>query len=181
MRFIKYQLSFLLSTIFVFSQSGYGQEALSEKDLPNFYQVNSSFYRGGQPTETGVKELAEMGVKTIIYLRGADEKARAEEKWARDAGIKFINVPMNNWTRPKNAQIEKILNLINASENQPVFIHCKRGKDRTGTIVAVYRISRDGWTAKRAKQEAEKKGFGWWQFWMKDYIDDYYRDFKKSH
>jgi len=181
MRFIIYQLSFLLSAVFVLTQSGFAQEAVSDKDLPNFYRVNTNFYRGGQPTETGIKELAKIGVKTIIYLRDADGKAKIEEKWAQAAGIKFVNVPMNNLSRPTNAQVNEVLSMINSPENQPVFVHCQRGADRTGTVVAVYRISHDGWTAKQAKQEAKENGFGWWQFWMKDYIDDYYRDFKKSH
>ena len=92
-------------------------------------------------------------------------------------GVKFINIPLHNWFGPKDKKIEKILSLINTPENQPVFVHCKRGSDRTGTIIAVYRMTQDGWTAKQANKEAKEFGFGWWQFWMKDYIKDYYKDF----
>ena len=149
-------------------------------DLPNFSEVvKAKLYRGAQPTKEGVKKLAQMGVKTIIDLRGADERAKREEKWAINAGIRFINVPLNNWFGPKDEKIAEIEKLIDAPENQPVFVHCKRGADRTGTVIAVYRIANEGWTAQRANEEAKKFDFGWWQFWMKDYIDDYYRDFKK--
>ena len=156
-----------------------GQKQAANKDLPNFYQINADFYRGAQPTEAGVGELARMGVKTIIDLRGVDENSQKEELWAQNANIKFLSYDLSNWFKPDDAKVEEIIAQINKPENQPVFIHCRRGADRTGTIVAVYRIAHDGWTAKQANREAEKFHFGWWQFWMKDYINDYYRDFKK--
>lgn len=162
------------------SQTVLAQDKPSKKDLPNFYLVNANLYRGGQPTGTGIKRLEKMGVKTVIDLRGADENSKKEENWTQAAGMKFIAVNLENWLRPKNSDIEQIINYINAPENQPVFVHCKRGADRTGTVVAVYRIKHDGWTADQATDEAKKIGFGWWQFWMKDYISDYYRDFQKS-
>lgn len=154
--------------------------ANAAKDLPNLYKVNDHLYRGGQPTEAGIQELKRMGVKTIINLRDADDRERKEEGWAKAAGIHFINVPESNWFKPKNENIDAIIKLIDTSENQPVFVHCKRGSDRTGTVIAVYRITHDGWTDKQANEEAKKFGFGWWQVWMKDFINDYYRDYKKT-
>lgn len=177
---VRYFSLFLIIAV-SFGNFAYGQKKIADEDLPNFSQINANLYRGGQPSEEGVKKLKQMGVKTIIYLRDADERARIEESWAQAAGIKFYNVPLSNWFGPKDAQVEKVLGLINAPENQPVFVHCKRGADRTGTVVAVYRITRDGWTAKQANEEAEKFDFGWWQIWMKDYIKDYFRDFKKQN
>lgn len=171
-------VSFLL--VVVLANFANAQKAVENKDLPNFSQVSANLYRGAQPTEAGVKQLAAMGVKTIINLRGADERARTEETWAKNAGMKFINVSLRNWFEPKTEDIERVIEEIDAPENQPVFVHCKRGADRTGTVVAVYRISHDNWTAKQANDEAKKFDFGWWQFWMKDFINDYYRDFKKQ-
>lgn len=151
------------------------------KDLPNLYKVNGHLYRGGQPTEAGIAELKRLGVKTIIDLRDADDQARKEEGWAKAAGIRFINVPESNWFKPKTDNIDAIIRQIDTPENQPVFIHCQRGSDRTGTVVAIYRITHEGWTGKQANDEAKKFGFGFWQIWMKDYINDYYRDYRKSH
>lgn len=153
----------------------------AHKDLRNLSQVNPNLYRGAQPTEAGVRELAGMGVKTIINLRGEDKHSLREKEWAQKAGIKFINVDLSNWFKPNKKDIEEIIKYIDAPQNQPVFVHCKRGADRTGTIIAVYRITHDGWTARAANEEAKKFGFGWWQFWMKDYINDYYRDFKDGN
>jgi protein tyrosine/serine phosphatase len=172
-------LHFSLSIILLFTSFASAQNCAPSKDLPNFGCINANFYRGAQPTEEGIKELARRGIKTIINLRGADKKAQIEENQARNAGIKFINIPLNNWSGPKDADIKQIIALIDSPENQPVFVHCKRGADRTGTVIAVYRITRDSWTAKQAKTEAKTFRFGWWQFRMKDYIEDYYEDLKK--
>jgi protein tyrosine phosphatase (PTP) superfamily phosphohydrolase (DUF442 family) len=168
-------LSFYILIALAVSSLAFGQKTSKNKDLPNLFEVNEHLYRGGQPTENGIKQLAQMGVKTIIDLRGEDGLTKKEEQWAADSGIKFINVSLSNWFKPKDAEIEQIIALIDKAENQPVFVHCQRGADRTGTVIAVYRMTHDGWTAKRANKEAKKFGFGWWQFWMKDYIKDYYK------
>ena len=156
------------------------QTALKDKDLPNFAAVEKNLYRGGQPTEAGVKKLAAMGVKTIIDLRGEDENAQKEKAWADKAGVKFVAVNLNNWFKPKTEDIENIIKQIDAADNQPVFVHCQRGADRTGTVVAVYRMKHDNYTAKQAIDEAKKFKFGWWQFWMKGYIEDYYEKMLKT-
>ncbi len=171
---------FSLLLIVSFANFAHAQKAVKNKDLPNFAQVNANLYRGAQPTEAGIKELAKMGVKTIVDLRGEEDKARVEEVLARKAGVRFVNVSLSNWFEPKTADIERILKEIDAPENQPVFVHCRRGADRTGTVIGVYRIRHDGWTAKQAIAEAKRFDFGWWQFWMRDYISDYYRDFIKQ-
>jgi tyrosine-protein phosphatase SIW14 len=172
---IKY---FPIIIIIAFASFANAQTQTSNKDLPNFYSVNPNLYRGAQPTEEGVKDLAKMGVKTIINLRGDEERAQKEEIWAKNNGIKFINVNLSNWFKPKTSDIESIIKDINTTENQPVFVHCQRGADRTGTVIAIYRITHDNWTGKQSIDEAKKFNFGWWQFWMKDYINDYYKDFQ---
>jgi protein tyrosine/serine phosphatase len=170
--------SFLIIIALYFGSFAHAQKKSEREDLPNFAQVNAMLYRSGQPTEAGIKQL-EGKVKTIVYLRGADERADTERKWAEAAHINFQPFPLNNWFGPKDSQIKNILDFINDPQNQPVLVHCKRGADRTGTVIAVYRISSEGITAKEAIVEAKRFHMGWWQFWMKDYINDYYRDFKK--
>ena len=149
-------------------------------ELPNFHQVNQQLYRGAQPRAGGIRKLAGLGIKTIINLRGEDENSHAEQKEAEALGLRYFNVPLPGLGRPSNEQVERALQLINATENQPVFVHCHHGEDRTGTIVAIYRITHDGWTAEQAKTEAKHYGMSWAQVGMKDYISDYYRDRKAS-
>jgi tyrosine-protein phosphatase SIW14 len=158
--------------------AGAGSQESQEKVLPNFHKVNEHLYRGAQPLSGGMRLLAAQGIRTIVNLRGEDEGTRAEEQDARAAGLRYFNVPMQGLSRPKDEQVERVLSIINDSHNWPVFVHCNHGKDRTGTIIACYRISHDGWTSEKAKQEAKHYGMSWVQFGMKDYIKDY---FDKHH
>lgn len=142
------------------------------RELPKFSSVNDKLYRGGQPTAQGIDALRRLGVRTVVDLRDDDDRAAAERERVTAAGMRFINVPLSNWFGPKDASIDEVLRIIDTPENQPVFVHCRRGSDRTGTVIAAYRILREGWEFKRALSEAESFGLGWWQFWMRDYLSD---------
>lgn len=49
-----------------------------------------------------------------------------------------------------------------------IYVHCARGVDRTGMIVATYRILHQGWDRKRAIMEMLDDGFHLWAyfFWI---------------
>jgi protein tyrosine/serine phosphatase len=145
-------------------------------ELPNFHVVNARLYRGGQPRAGGLKKLAALGVKTVINLRDDDAREAEEEREARSLGLRYFNVPLSRTHRPDARQVDELFALMDAAGNQPVFVHCKRGADRTGALIAVYRVSHDGWTAERALEEAERYGMGFWQRGKKDFIRDYDRD-----
>ncbi len=143
------------------------------KELPNFHEVNAKVFRGGQPHPGGFQKLTQLGIKTIINLRDDDALAAEEEASARALGLRYFNVPFSNFGRPSDAEVDKVLALLTDVENQPVFIHCKRGSDRTGMVIAIYRILFEAWNSEEAKAEAKRYGLGFWQVGMKDYIGDY--------
>lgn len=172
-RFAKFIAVTVMSVCF--ASISFAQSETKYKELPNFYQINERLYRGAQPKHSGIQSLVRLGIKTVINLRDDDERARAEEEEARAAGLTYFNIPFKNLGRPTDEQVAQVLAILNASENQPVFIHCKRGADRTGTIIAIYRIEHDGWTGEQAKAEANSYGMRFWQRGMKDYINDYYQ------
>ena len=165
----------LIFAVAVCAQSVLCQNDAKQKDLPNLHRVNDGLYRGGQPTEAGLNQLVQLRIKTVVNLRDDDKRARVEEAATVAAGLRYFNLPLSDFHKPNDQEVAQILSIINAPENQPVFVHCKRGADRTGTIIAIYRIEHDGWTDHKAKQEAEAFGLGFWQIRMKDYISDYYQ------
>jgi protein tyrosine/serine phosphatase len=151
------------------------QETQSYEKLPNFHQVSENLYRGAQPQRGGLKKLSELGIKTVINLRGASEDTHKEQIEAETLGMRYFNIPMSGLGRPTDEQVERALTIIDARENWPVFVHCQRGADRTGVIIAVYRISRDQWTEEQAMSEAKRFGLAGVQFRKKGYISDYYK------
>src|SRR5215213_1226662 len=116
------------------------------KELPNFGRVNERLYRGGQPRRDSIRKLAVLGINTIINLRDNDEHAVAEAEDAKAAGLRYFNIPLKRFGRPNDAEVERVLSLIDAKENGGVFVHCQKGEDRTGMIIALYRIRHDGWS-----------------------------------
>ena len=168
--------SFLVSFSLLLISFGVGGQTIDSKNLPNFAKVNDKLYRGAEPTKDGVAELKRLGIRTVIDAGNGTEDSAQERQWVEGTGMKYVNIHLHNWLKSKPEDIDAILAEIAKPENHPVFFHCKRGKDRTGTVVAIYRMKNDGWTPKQALDEAKIFGFGWWQFWMKDFVYDYYRD-----
>ena len=137
--------------------------------IPNFHQVNDRVYRGAQPTEEGWKNLAKLGVKTIIDLcRLGEHSSEAEARAVEAAGMRYVSVPMNGYVAPSHEQVAKVLQLLDSGE--PVFVHCKLGRDRTGTVIACYRIKHEGWQNQKALQEAKSYGLHPLEFGMKRYV-----------
>jgi tyrosine-protein phosphatase SIW14 len=170
-RAARYLTAVIISVSLFFSAAA---QNTSYKELPNFHEVNSQLYRGAQPRRGGLKRLAQLGIRTVVNLRESNDQARAEEAEARAAGLRYFNVPFKRTGRPTDEQVTRVLSIINDSDNQPVFVHCRLGEDRTGTVIAVYRIAHDGWTSERAKAEANQYGMHPWEIGMKNYIHDYY-------
>lgn len=164
----------VILTLTIFALPSVAQVNAKYKQLPHFHQVSPHLYRGAQPKKGGLERLAQLGIKTIVNMRGADDDTRAQKREAHALGLRYYNVPMKWYGRPKDEQVESVLRIIGAPENQPVFIHCRRGADRTGTIAAIYRMLNHGWTNEQAREEADRLKMRWWRFGMKDYISDYY-------
>jgi tyrosine-protein phosphatase SIW14 len=146
--------------------------APAAQDLPNFGRVSDGLYRGAQPSEDGVKRLRQLGIKSIINLREPNDAWPAEALQVLNSGMVYTNVPMSGRRRPTDRQVASVLSLIETLP-KPVFIHCKRGADRTGTVVACYRVKHDHWTSEAALHEARHYGMSGWVWGMKRFVEDF--------
>ena len=141
--------------------------------IKNFYQVDPHVYRGAQPTNEGIQHLAKLGVKTIIDLREPGSRSAAEEQTVTAAGMHYINVPMGGLTPPSEAEITKILKILEDATSGPVFVHCMRGADRTGAVIAAYHIDHDRWDNHRALKDAKQHGMSMFQFPRMSFIKSF--------
>src|SRR5579863_7889730 len=135
----------------------------------NFHQINDHLYRGAQPTALGFQSLAKLGVKTVVDLRESGGRSQAEEKIVTGLGMRYLSIPLSGYRAPASEQVSKLLALLDDSGAGPVFIHCRRGADRTGTIVACYRIRHDHWDNLHALQEAMSDGMSWLEHDMRSF------------
>ena len=144
-------------------------QAASPSDVPgvaNFHQVNEHVYRGAQPHGQGFAGLAQLGIKTVLDLRGE----RSERIAVENAGMHYVRLPWSGYKAPSDSQIAAVLALLNDNSAWPVFVHCRRGADRTGTAIACYRIAHDHWTNARALDEARSLGMSSLETAMRQYI-----------
>ncbi len=147
-------------------------------DIENFGKINPDYYRGAQPDHAGFAELRQLGIKTIIDLQKAPDPR--EPAWVRDAGMKYINIPLSSRRPAKEAQSEYFLKLVNDPRNLPVYVHCAGGRHRTGEMTAIYRITHDSWTADQAYQEMKRYDFysRWGHGSLKQYVYQYYGEYQ---
>jgi tyrosine-protein phosphatase SIW14 len=139
----------------------------------NFDEVNDHVYRGGVPSQKGLEELAGMHVTIILDLREPGEGTDFEKQAVKMLGIRYVNIPLRPFSAPSQEQIDSVLSLLLHNDSERVFIHCRRGKDRTGTVVACYRIQHDHWDKRVALAEARKHGMSFTEWGMRSFILHY--------
>lgn len=127
--------------------------------VPNFAVVSNELWRGGLPRTGALRELKNAGAKTVINLMQAGKEVEQEKAQAKELGLNFYHMPMSHFKTPSQSHIDHFLSIVKNPENQPVFVHCHQGQDRAGTMVAMYRIKEQGWTAGRAYDEMLAFGF----------------------
>ena len=159
-----------LVTLLVF---GLPTFAASVPGIKNFDQVDTDVYRGGQPTDQGFQYLARLGVKTVLDLRSPGERSNAEKRVVTAVGMKYVNVPMGGLTPPIEAQMTTIFALLENSTMTPIFVHCRRGADRTGVVIAAYQIDHHKWDNARALEDANAHTMGFFQFPRRKYIRNF--------
>lgn len=137
--------------------------------LHKFYRVNEHIYRSAQPSREGLQALAKLGVKTVIDLRGASERS-SESQLLEEIGIKYVNIPMPALGAPTLESVKRALALLVDQNAWPILVHCERGADRTGTVIACLRISQDGWSNQKALDEAKQLGLASIQTAKKHFI-----------
>jgi tyrosine-protein phosphatase SIW14 len=137
----------------------------------NFSEVSAGIYRGGRPDQPGVQRLSEMGVKTIIDLENDDKVIATERGWAESLGIAFVSEPMSGTKTPNDAEVNDIIAKLGDPANRPVFVHCMKGQDRTGAIIALHRVINEGWNPKDAHDEMMAHGFNFLLFDLNHYFE----------
>jgi protein tyrosine/serine phosphatase len=169
-----HRLGLALVPAILLATTGFAQPQVQPPaGVGNFHVVNEHLYRGAQPSPEGIQALAKIGVKTVVDLREADH-ASGERQLVEAAGMRFVSVPMHGMEKPNPASVAQVLAVFNDKDAGTVFVHCRRGADRTGAVVACYRISHDHWDNGRALSEAKSYGMAWIQKAIQHFVMAYH-------
>jgi len=136
-------------------------ERLKLTGVTNLHKVSNDLYRGAQPTAEGMQQLEKLGIKTVISLRSFHSDRGEMEGTA----LVYEHIFMKTW-HPEDEEIIRFLRIVTDPNRTPVFVHCQRGADRTGTMCAIYRVAVQGWSKDEAIEEMTKGGFGFYEGWQ---------------
>jgi tyrosine-protein phosphatase SIW14 len=137
------------------------QAAPELRGLPNFGRVTENLYRGGQPTPDGFNTLHSTGVGIIVNLRDNRTEMAREKREVESLGMQSVEIPWSANHTPPSTQIIKFLDLVRANPNTKIFVHCRRGADRTGVMIAAYRIAIEHKSVAEAVAEMRRYHYDW--------------------
>ncbi len=121
--------------------------------VPNLGRASDTLLRGGQPTAEGLRRLSTLGVAIVVDLRASEREVAAERREVEALGMRFVSIPMSGVWTPRHAEVAEFLALLRHNPGRVVFVHCRRGAERTGIMVAAYRMAAQGWTPDQALDE----------------------------
>jgi len=160
MKFLKLNMIFLSGIIFGAVPAWCSDEVvLTSPPIPAFREVTPDIFRGARPNASGLSALAKQGIKTDLDLEDNAPAIAAETIIAKQLGLQFISREMSSTQSPTDNEVNDILSILEDQSNYPIFIHCKLGEDRTGLIVALYRVLDQKWAAQDAYNEWVQDGF----------------------
>ena len=132
----------------------------SAQETSRIVKVDEGIYRG--PRLDDLNELESLKIHTILNLENNSEAIQKESEAAKRLGMVVINIPMSGISRPKPADLLRAAKVIEDQASYPIYVHCLHGRDRTGFVIATYKIIHHGWSVEKAYQEALDNGHNRW-------------------
>jgi protein tyrosine phosphatase (PTP) superfamily phosphohydrolase (DUF442 family) len=159
-------LTLLLGLLFVvgivpFARAANGKNAaasvssvkVSIQGIDNFGQVDARLYRGAQPGPAAYAQLKNLGIDTVVRFNPEGQNMAAEKAQVESLGMNFISFPWTGLGQPTHEQVVSFLALLRDNPDSKIFLHCRFGADRTGVMVALYRLTFDHWKTTQAVEE----------------------------
>lgn len=146
--------------------------------ISNFGQMDENFYRGARPKSDDFKNLAALGIKTVIDL--TDNSREREQPAVEAAGMRYVNIPIVDKAYPSTEQVNAFLKVASDPATGKFYLHCAGGRHRTGIMGAVYRFNHNHWNFDQAYAEMKQYDFYTSNGHGKqlDFIQDYWQQFQ---
>lgn len=143
---------------------GFGCEGDGEMKLDQFDKL---LFRGGHPD---YNSLAVMKFAVVINLQPNYRGIWQEMYDAKKNHIVVHPMPLCPLLPPSKNAVLYILDVLVSLASLPppfgkVLVHCQKGVDRTGYVIAAYRVKIQGWSVNDACAEWKAMGRSWWLGW----------------
>ena len=184
MKFVRKSSPTIIATlVLVFALSGLSFAKGKDSSFPNikisnFGQMDKNFYRGARPKSEDFRNLAALGIKTVIDL--TDNSREREQPAVEAAGMRYVNIPIVDKAYPNAEQVSAFLKVANDPATGKFYVHCAGGRHRTGIMGAVYRFNHDHWNYDQAYAEMKQYDFYTSNGHEKqlDFVQDYWQQFQ---
>lgn len=129
-------------------------ERIDNMELDNFYKVSDSVYRSEQPGAEEFEQISRFGIKSVLNLR----EDKSDTGLLKSTRLNYYEIKTVT-TRISDREVISALRVIEHAP-KPILVHCKHGADRTGTVMAMYRIIYQNWPKSKALDELKKGSYG---------------------
>jgi protein tyrosine phosphatase (PTP) superfamily phosphohydrolase (DUF442 family) len=189
MTFGRNSLRILIASVFavlllsvVAAAKGEHSQAFPNVHIKNFGRMDERFYRGAEPKNLeDFQALKQLGINTVIDLQEKPEVA--ERGMVESLGMRYVNIPMVDKAYPKPEWVAAFLTTVDDPATGKFFVHCAGGRHRTGSMGAVYRFEKYGWSYEQVYAEMKEYDFytSWGHGDFKTFVEDYGRQMQERH
>ena len=157
-------VALLVCALAATTEVSWSQESRRLGGLSNFGYVTDTLYRGAQPSAAGFETLRHIGVSIIVNFREESAETAREKRQVESMGMRYAGIPWSGRHAPTDSQVIEFLDLVRSNPQAKIFVHCERGADRTGTMIAAYRIAVEHKPVTEAVSEMHQ--FHYAHFWL---------------
>jgi len=144
-------LTFLMVPVNFLHAENKNIELMLKEKIELFAKVADGLYRGAQPSDGAYPLLKQLGIKTVVNFRHESNGIEKDRKLVEAAGMKYVSLPWKIFEKPAPEVMERFFSIMNDPAQKPVFVHCRRGAERTGVACVLYRMKFEG----KSREEAE--------------------------
>ena len=176
----RYALLALIAILSLAAVASAQENSTTNVKIKNFGQMDDRFFRGAQPKEEQFKDLAQLGIRTIIDLR--DDPEPYEKPMVESLGMNYVHIPMIAKKYPTPEALSLFLKTVNDPNTGKFYVHCAGGRHRTGVMGAVYRFKFYNWDFEQVYKEMKQYDFytRWGHGAFKEFVEDYYAQLQQT-
>src|ERR687884_2179359 len=174
-------MTILLLSLVAFAKDEH-KVAFPQVNIKNFGQMDARFYRGAEPKDLeDFAALKALGIHTVIDLQAKPEPA--ERGMVESLGMRYVNIPMVDKEYPRPEWVAAFLKTVDDPTTGKFFVHCAGGCHRTGSMGAVYRFEKYGWSYDQVYAEMKQYDFytSWGHGDFKTFVEDYAKQMQARH